>query len=717
MQLNVLLRGQSNAALIAMSQNWPTVATQVEHLLGFDGVTNTVNLLERMNDTNNDNTLIGGTAFVGDWVQPAAGGWQTAGWTNNTLETGILNFINELPAAEKAAPTAVVWLQNEYDSTNPNLTAAEWTSAVRFDAQQVRQAFGQPAAAIPYVFVNAIPYGSNTINSVNQAIKLGMAQLAADPAFNGVVGVQADDLNMDGTFYGGGGTPGVYGGPHMSPSDANLLDHRIALAVAESLAAYALPGSPVALGQVDAYGPEAVSAARVAADQVLVTASLDLAALSTTLDTDAANGVGWSIIDNGQTLDASAAQVTAANQVRLTFASSVPAGASATLYYAYGYGRLGTGSSDPGQGNAIYDTQQMPLWTPAAGIEITACYAAGTGIAIARGEIAVERLQVGDRVVTLGARGATLRPVRWIGRARIDLARHPHPERVAPVRIRAGAFADGVPRRDLLLSPDHAVFVDGALIPVRLLLNGATVVQEPRTGRIRYLHIELGSHDVVLAEGLPAESYLDTGNRAAFDNGGKVQALHPDFAARRWNERGCAPLLLGGAAVAHEFARLRARAEALGYALTAAPDLRVLVGGVAVPARHRAPGWWDVRLPPRTQRVRLLSRTLVPEHIDRTQDDRRCLGIALTGIALDGHAIALASPALAGGFHPVERDGATEWRWTEGDAVLRLAPSQHARTLELRAGTWARYWQEPHGAHGAAVPSRAATNSLRSRAV
>ena len=696
MQLNVLLRGQSNAALVAMSQDWPAVAKQIETLLGFDGVTNTVNLLDRMNSSNNDNTLVGGTSFVGDWVQPLPGGWQT-GWSDNTLETGIVRFINELPASEKAAPTAVVWLHNEYDSTNPDLTTAEWTSAVRFDAQQVRAALGQSAATVPYVFVNAIPYGdSGSIDSVNQAIKLGMAQLAADASFNAVVGVQADDLNMDGQFYGSGGVPGVYGGPHMSESDADLLDHRIALAVAQSLAAYALPSSPLALGQVDGFGPEAIGADRVATNEVLVTASLDHAALTPTLDADAAHGVGWSVLDAGQTIDATAAQVTGSNEVLLTFGSPVPADGTARLYYAYGYGRLGTGSTDPGQGNAIYDTQQMPIFTPAAGLPITACFAAGTRIATARGEIAVQHLSPGEPVLTVTPDGPMPRPIRWIGQAALDLGRHPQAERIAPVRVRAGAFADGVPRRDLRLSPDHAVFLEGALIPVRLLLNGASIVQERRTGRIRYYHVELDAHAVLLAEGLAAESYLDTGNRAGFDNGGTVRMLHPDFARRIWDARGCAPLLLDGADMLTAWARLRGRAMALGYALTDCPDLRVRADGVRVPARRSIPGQWRVVLPPGTRRVGLLSRTVVPEHVDRSQADRRDLGIALTGIALDGRPASLESPALAAGFYPIERSGASEWRWTDGNAVLHVVPVNRAMTLDLQAGTWARYWQHQH---------------------
>jgi hypothetical protein len=141
------------------------------------------------------------------------------------------------------------------------------------------------------------------------------------------------------------------------------------------------------------------------------------------------------------------------------------------------------------------------------------CFARGTRILTARGEIPVQNVRVGDAVP--GQVSGALRRVRWVGRRTVDVENHPRPWDVAPVRIRADTLAPGQPCRDLLLSPDHAVLIDGALIPVRHLLNGATVVQEV-CSTITYLHVELDRHDVLLADGLPCESYLDTGNRHAF---------------------------------------------------------------------------------------------------------------------------------------------------------------------------------------------------------
>jgi collagen type I alpha len=76
---------------------------------------------------------------------------------------------------------------------------------------------------------------------------------------------------------------------------------------------------------------------------------------------------------------------------------------------------------------------------------------------------------------------------------------------------------------------------------------------------ITYYHLELGEHDVLLANGMPAESYLENGDRGAFDNGGGMVALHPDFGMRRWEASGCAELVLTGAKLDAIKARVLAR--------------------------------------------------------------------------------------------------------------------------------------------------------------
>lgn len=187
-----------------------------------------------------------------------------------------------------------------------------------------------------------------------------------------------------------------------------------------------------------------------------------------------------------------------------------------------------------------------------APVTAAACYARGTRIATPMGDMAIECLNVGDDVLTV----AGWQRIVWIGRRRIDCTRHPHPRKVWPVRIRAHAFGAGSPRRDLLVSPHHALFLNDVLIPAYCLIDGDLVMQHP-VAEIEYFHIELLRHDVVFAEGLPAETYLDTGDRMAFRNGGGVIALHPDFAGRVWESKACAPLKVAGPEVEAARSRLR----------------------------------------------------------------------------------------------------------------------------------------------------------------
>jgi hypothetical protein len=169
-----------------------------------------------------------------------------------------------------------------------------------------------------------------------------------------------------------------------------------------------------------------------------------------------------------------------------------------TLDAAYAPGSFASATDTSGTGLAV---------------TFTACYATGTRVLTGHGEVPIEQLRAGELVVCASGR---LVPIRWLGRRRVHFHGHATPREVWPVRVRKDAFGPGAPSRDLVLSPDHAVHVDGMLVPVRYLVNGGTVVQE-QAATVEYWHLELPAHDVVFAEGLTAESYLDTGNRDAFD--------------------------------------------------------------------------------------------------------------------------------------------------------------------------------------------------------
>ena len=205
---------------------------------------------------------------------------------------------------------------------------------------------------------------------------------------------------------------------------------------------------------------------------------------------------------------------------------------------------------------------------------VAPCFVTGTRIRTDTGEVPVESLQPGDRVRL--ASGAEPKPIVWIGQRQVACANHQNPRQVWPVRIAANSFAPDQPARDLFLSPDHALFIDDVLIPVKHLINDQTITQVP-TETVTYYHVELASHDVILAEGLPVESYLDTGDRTSFANADIVTTLFPTFGPQAdpnqtREAHAIAPLVVSGPI-------LRAVRQRL------APDLAGLVTAEAEPRR------------------------------------------------------------------------------------------------------------------------------------
>ncbi|MCK4207073.1 Hint domain-containing protein [Brucella pituitosa] len=156
-------------------------------------------------------------------------------------------------------------------------------------------------------------------------------------------------------------------------------------------------------------------------------------------------------------------------------------------------------------------------------IVMPVCFLAGTLIATPNGERAVEDLVIGDLVLT--AEGDT-RPVLWIGQQTL-VSVFADPIRAFPIHISSGALGDNLPVRDLFVSPDHALFLDGLLVHASALVNGTTIkrMEQPEK-RFTYFHIELEDHALVLAEGVPAETFVDNVTRRRFDNYAEYEALY-----------------------------------------------------------------------------------------------------------------------------------------------------------------------------------------------
>jgi len=324
------------------------------------------------------------------------------------------------------------------------------------------------------------------------------------------------------------------------------------------------------------------------------------------------------------------------------------------------------------------------------------CFSRGTRIATPTGETAVEDLQIGDLVLTASG---SAKPIKWIGRRQIDLTAHPQPEVVAPVRIQRDALAESVPHTDLLLSPDHGIFVDGKLIRARQLINGTTIRQEKGQASIEYFHIELGDHVILLAEGSPAESYLDIGNRGFFANADQPRVLHsdptdeshyPDRAAGS-----CAPFVWDEATVRPAWQRLADRAAAIGLpvpqrATTTDPDLCLFA---VCPGHRRFTPLYSGSnlavfvLPRGVKEVVLASRAQSASEARPWLEDRRRLGVRVRRIILRGATelceIPVDQPDLTKGWWAVERDGPAMSRWTDGQAILSLPEIAEDAWLEI----------------------------------
>ena len=330
---------------------------------------------------------------------------------------------------------------------------------------------------------------------------------------------------------------------------------------------------------------------------------------------------------------------------------------------------------------------------------IAVCYARGTMLLTPEGEVPVERMRAGRHIVTLVDGVETVKAVKWLGHRRIDLRAHPQPETVAPVRIIRGAIADDVPHRDLVVSPDHAIFIDGKLVCARQLINGTTIRQETGWTAVDYYHVQLEDHAILLAEGLTAESYLETGNIGFFSNSGEPMVLHPnltdetDYPTREAGS--CAPFVWDEASVRPVWQRLAERAATIGrpvpaHATTAEPDLHLVAKGRSIKPIYSDKALVIFALPRGASEVRLASRAQSPTMARPWIEDRRRLGVRVARIVLrsadDMREVPVDHPALAKGWWAVERDGIALRRWTNGEAVLPLPALDGEAMLEIHLG-------------------------------
>ncbi|MRN66893.1 Hint domain-containing protein [Brucella sp. 10RB9213] len=156
------------------------------------------------------------------------------------------------------------------------------------------------------------------------------------------------------------------------------------------------------------------------------------------------------------------------------------------------------------------------------------CLLKGTLVTTPDGPVAVEKLCVGDLVTTVS--GECL-PIKWIGWQNYRAGEADWDESVMPIRVRRHALDGRTPHRDLYLSPNHALFIDGVLIRAKDLVNGRSIMRIPVERTLDYYNIVLDRHAVVLAEGAAVETFLMRGDGyRGFTNFSEYERLYPDEA-------------------------------------------------------------------------------------------------------------------------------------------------------------------------------------------
>jgi hypothetical protein len=298
---------------------------------------------------------------------------------------------------------------------------------------------------------------------------------------------------------------------------------------------------------------------------------------------------------------------------------------------------------------------------------IPICFCVGTLIHTTCGYVEVEKLRIGDMVSTLH-NGP--RPVRWIGRGKVLAARGKRTA-ATPVIVCKGAIADNVPTQDLHITKAHSLYLDGVFIPVEFLLNHKSILWNDRAQEVEIYHVELDSHDVLLANGTPVESYRDDGNRWLFQNANAGLGLSP--------KEPYAPVITGGAVVDAIWRRLLDRAGPRRLPpLTDDPDLHLVVDGMRVNGVKQDGQTWLFVLAGRPVAAHVASRDAVPAELGLSRDSRP-LGVALRRLVVRQDTTFVIVEAddgrLTEGFHSYERTD--NLRWTNGYATLPAEVLSH----------------------------------------
>ncbi|MBO1360403.1 Hint domain-containing protein [Acetobacter sacchari] len=337
-------------------------------------------------------------------------------------------------------------------------------------------------------------------------------------------------------------------------------------------------------------------------------------------------------------------------------------------------------------GVTTYQTSLAKIGFTTSNGAVSVCYLAGSLVRTPSGSKCIEEMEVGDTLLAYEGGVEKARRVVWVGRAHCNVRRELHGDEAGyPIRILKSAISDGVPFKDMLITPEHCLFFDGKFIPARMLVNGRSIFYDTSIISYDYYHIETEDHSVITVDGVLTESYLDTGNRPTFQEIGSVVTLGFGGAkSRSWASDAAAPLDTSRNYAEPLFRELETRAIGAGFelrqepqALTYDTDLHLVVESGAIVRKLRSEGNRIMfMIPPGVSAVRLISNTSRPCDVRGPfVDDRRYFGVCVGKIEMFEKSVVKKitdhlTTEKMDGWNVIE--GGND-RWTTGDAILPLS--------------------------------------------
>lgn len=150
------------------------------------------------------------------------------------------------------------------------------------------------------------------------------------------------------------------------------------------------------------------------------------------------------------------------------------------------------------------------------------CYAKGTLILTKHGFTPIENIKAGDKIVTKGKikknmngpRNFKIEPVMWISKFKVINLNSSS----RPICIKKDTLGENYPFKDLYVSPEHSLFLNGKMVLAKNIVNEETIYQDKECKNVEYYHLECEEHSLIIANGILAESYFDSNNRDVFEN-------------------------------------------------------------------------------------------------------------------------------------------------------------------------------------------------------